>query len=111
MTSTLVDSNVLLDIATDDPVWFGWSAAALQECHRTGELVVNAMIYGEVSGAFDRIEDVDALLPPASYRREEVPWAAAFLAGQAFRRYRRRGGSRLAPLPDFFIGAHAPICG
>lgn len=101
MTATLVDSNILLDIANADPVWHQWSAAALSDCRRSGELIVNAIIYSEVSSAFDRIEDADRVVPERFYRREDVPWAAAFVAG----------GVRLAPLPDFFIGAHAAICG
>lgn len=111
MTSTLVDSNVLLDIVTLDPVWFAWSAAVLQDSMRSGELVLNAVIYCEVSGAFDRIEDTDNFLDERLYRREDMPWAAAFVAGQAFKQYRRRGGMKAAPLPDFFIGAHAAIRG
>lgn len=111
MTATLVDSNILLDIANADPVWHHWSAAALRDCRRSGELIVNAVIYSEVSSAFDRIEDADRVVPERFYRREDVPWAAAFVAGQVYRQYRRRGGVRIAPLPDFFIGAHAAICG
>ena len=111
MTATLVDSNVLLDIVNADSVWFAWSAAALRDCGRSGDLILNAVIYGEVSAAFDRIEDVDAFLEEKYYRREDVPWAAAFVAGQVYRQYRRRGGVRSAPLPDFYIGAHAALCG
>lgn len=111
MTATLVDSSVLLDIVSADPVWYTWSAAALRDCGNAGELILNAVIYAEVSGAFDRIEDVDAFLEEKYYRREDVPWAAAFVAGQIYRQYRRRGGVKSAPLPDFFIGAHAALCG
>src|SRR5918995_5938863 len=101
MTSTLVDSNVLIDIATDDPVWSSWSAEALRRASLDGELVINSIIYGEISGAFEMIEEVDAFLDGKLYRREDVPWAAAFLASRAFRVYRRRRGGKLSPLPDF----------
>lgn len=104
MTSTLVDSNVLIDIATDDPVWSSWSAESLRRASLDGELVINSIIYGEISGAFEMIEEVDAFLDGKLYRREDVPWAAAFLASRAFRVYRRRGGGKVSPLPDFYIG-------
>jgi predicted nucleic acid-binding protein len=109
--TTLVDSNILLDIVTSDPDWLVWSSTVLQDCLHSGELVLNAIVYSEVSGAFGRIEEVDAFLDEKFYRREDVPWAAAYLAGQVFRQYRRQGGTKTAPLPDFFIGAHAAICG
>ena len=78
---------------------------------RANELVINPVIFAEVSISFDRIEDVDGLLPPSVFRREEVPWEAAFLAGKSFVAYRRAGGERSSPLPDFFIGAHAAVRG
>ncbi|WP_299823619.1 type II toxin-antitoxin system VapC family toxin, partial [uncultured Jannaschia sp.] len=71
----------------------------------------NSIIYAEISIAFDQIEDLDALLPEAVFHREDLPWEAAFLAGKAFRTYRRRGGARSLPLPDFYIGAHAAVRG
>lgn len=111
MTSTLVDSNVLIDIATDDPVWSSWSAESLRRASLDGELVINSIIYGEISGAFEMIEEVDAFLDGKLYRREDVPWAAAFLASRAFRVYRRRGGGKVSPLPDFYIGGHAALLG
>lgn len=111
MTATLVDSSILIDIASADPVWTDWSAAALRDCRGSGELVINAIIYSEVSSAFEKIEDAELVVSEKHYRREDVPWAAAFIAGQAFRRYRKRGGIRTSPLPDFFIGAHAAVCG
>ena len=108
---TLVDANVLIDVATDDPRWSAWSAAALLEAGQGGRLLIDPIVYAEVSIAFDRIEDLDALLPETIFHREDLPWEAAFLAGKAFRTYRRRGGARSLPLPDFYIGAHAAIRG
>jgi predicted nucleic acid-binding protein len=105
----LVDSNVLLDIATNDPHWCGWSERALAECAGHAELVINPIIYAEVSIGFTTIEALDAALPAALYRREALPWEAAFLAGKCFLAYRRRGGRRRSTLPDFFIGAHAAV--
>ena len=109
MKPVLVDSNALLDVATDDPVWSGWSAEALEHAANQAPLIINPLIYAEVSIAFRRIEDLDTALPPDLYRRESLPWEAAFLAGKAFLQYRRRGGARLLPLPDFYIGAHAAV--
>ncbi len=108
---TLVDANILIDIATDDPIWGDWSEAQLARAGQGGRLLINPIIYAEVSIAFDRIEDVDDLLPEAVFEREDLPWEAAFLAGKAFHAYRRRGGTRTLPLPDFFIGAHAAVRG
>lgn len=111
MTTTLVDSNVLLDIATQDEKWFEWSADALAEAANEGPLVINAIIYAEVSIGFGSIEDLDDALAPEIFAREHLPFEAAFLAGKAFVAYRRRGGVRTVPLPDFYIGAHAAING
>jgi hypothetical protein len=105
----LVDSNVLLDIATSDPTWADWSTRAPAECADHTALIINAVVYAEVSIGFSTIEALDRALPPASYEREALPWEAGFLAGKAFLSYRRRGGQRIAPLPDFYIGAHAAI--
>lgn len=111
MTRVLVDSNVLLDIFTRDPTWVGWSSEALAATSETHALVINPVVYSEVSVGFERIEDLDEELPASVFRREALPWSAAFLAGKAFRQYRRRGGSRRSPLPDFYIGAHAAVGG
>jgi hypothetical protein len=107
----LVDSNVILDIATNDPVWQGWSAAALEAAANEATLVINPLIYAEVSIAFGRIEEVEEALPPQVFHRAALPYAAAFLAGKAYVQYRRRGGARRTPLPDFYIGAHAAVAG
>jgi len=109
MKSTLVDSNVLLDIATRDANWFDWSTSALESAANESPLIINAIIYAEVSIGFRRIEDLETAIPASLYRRDPLPFEAAFLAGKAFLRYRRRGGTRVRPLPDFFIGAHAAI--
>jgi predicted nucleic acid-binding protein len=111
MGTVLVDSNVLLDVATNDPVWAEWSAQALEAAADQAPLAINALIYAEVSIGFARIEDVEEALPVRLYRREPLPYEAAFLAGKAFLQYRRRGGARTAPLPDFYIGAHAAVAG
>jgi predicted nucleic acid-binding protein len=111
LAATLVDANVLLDVLTEDAAWFDWSASMIEQAAHQGPLVINLVIYAEVSIGFTRIEDLDEALPPRYYRRTELPWAAGFLAGKAFVRYRRAGGVRRAPLPDFYIGAHAAIAG
>lgn len=107
----LVDSNILLDIATNDPEWSDWSGRALAECAEYTALVINPIIYAEVSIGFSTIEALDTALPSAVYQREALPWEAGFLAGKCFLTYRRRGGPRHTPLPDFYIGAHAAIGG
>ena len=109
VVGTLVDSNVLLDIMTEDPVWQEWSITALSEAAETGPLYINPVIYSEVSIRFSTIEALEEALPHQDYRRESIPWAAAFLAGKAFLDYRRNQGTKTATLPDFFIGAHAAI--
>jgi predicted nucleic acid-binding protein len=111
MRATLVDSNVILDIVTDDPVWAEWSASALAQSLNQGIVVINPIVYAEVSIGFDRIEDLDKALPETMIRREPLPYAAAFLAGKAFMAYRRRGGAKSSPMPDFYIGAHASVAG
>lgn len=111
MPATLVDSNVILDILTEDPDWLDWSASALARQADAGSLVVNPVIYAEVAARFERIEDLEEALPVEYYRRDPLPWEAAFLAGRCFVRYRRAGGQRRSPLPDFYIGAHALVSG
>lgn len=107
----LVDSNVLLDVATLDPVWEPWSTAALAEAQEASILVINAIVYGELAAGFPTIEDLDSALPADLYRREAIPFSAAFLAGRAHRAYQVRGGTRRTPLADFYIGAHAAVAG
>lgn len=106
---TLVDSNVLLDVFTDDSAWAGWSGRALASCLDEGTVVLNPIVYAEVSVGFDRIEELDEALPATAFIREALPYSAGFLAGKAFLSYRRKGGSKSSPLPDFYIGAHAAV--
>ncbi len=111
MAATLVDSNVLLDVLTDDQDWGDWSAAMLEEAAESGALVINPIIYAEVSVRFDAIEALEEALPAGYFTRAALPWEAAFLAAKCFVRYRKRGGASVRTLPDFFIGAHAAVAG
>ena len=111
MKPTLVDSDILLDVATDDPTWADWSSRALEAAANESPLAINALIYAEVSIGFERIEQLEQAIPSNTFRREPLPYEAAFLAGKAFLKYRRRGGQRTSPLPDFYIGAHAAVSG
>lgn len=111
MTPALVDSSVLLDVITEDPKWGEWSTGVLQRFADVATLVINPLIYSEVSIRFERIEELEGALPNDLYRREPLPWEAAFLAGKAFLTYRRAGGAKRSPLPDFYIGAHAAVRG
>jgi predicted nucleic acid-binding protein len=108
---TLVDSNVLLDILTEDPVWEDWSTDALSDAAEAGPLYINPIVYSEVSIRFTTVEALEEALPPQDIRREPIPWPAAFLAGKAFLSYRRSQGTKATALPDFFIGAHAAVSG
>ena len=109
--TTLVDTNVLVDLAVRDPVWHDWSLAQLVAAGRRGSVVINQIVYSEFSFRYDRPEEVDALLPEPEFLREGLPWPAAFAAAQAFRVYRAGGGRKEKVLPDFLIGAHAVIRG
>jgi len=111
MTAVLVDASVLLDIMTEDARWFSWSAETIGRAADRSRLVINPVIHAEVSVRFSRIEELDATLPKSMFDREPIPYEAAFLAGKAFLAYRRRGGTKSLPLPDFFIGAHAAVAG
>lgn len=106
---TLVDSNVLLDILSEDPTWLGWSSDALANAAEAGPLYINPIIYSEVSIRFTTVEALEDALPSQDFRREPLPWAAAFLAGKVFLDYRRNKGTRSTALPDLFIGAHAAV--
>lgn len=108
---TLVDSNVLLDIITEDETWLEWSSSALASAADDGPLFINQIVYAEVSVRFSRIEDVEEALPASHYGRLTMSWESAFLAGKAFLDYRRNKGTRSSTLPDFFIGAHAAVAG
>jgi len=106
---TLVDSNVLLDVLTEDRSWVERSGDALARAADGGRLAINPIIYAEVSVGFAGIEELDEALPADVFARLPLPWAAGFLAGKCFARYRRGGGTRRSPLPDFYIGAHAAV--
>ncbi len=108
---TLVDSSVMLDILTADPRWTQWSSEALASARDDGNLVINPIVYAEVSVGFDKIEDLEEAVPASDFEREQLPYEAGFLAGKAFLAYRRRGGDRRFPVPDFYIGAHAAVRG
>jgi predicted nucleic acid-binding protein len=111
MNPVLVDSNVLLDVFTEDRRWLPWYSAALEKVADETQLVINPVVYGEVSIRFDRKEELDDALPASMFVREAIPYEAAFLAGKALLSHRRRAGSKASPLPDFYIGAHAAIRG
>jgi len=104
---TLVDTNVILDVITEDPKWHGWSAGALRDAAEQSVLAINAIIFAEVSMKFDRIEDADRVL--VDFERLALTYEAGFLAGKAFLAYRRRGGAKRSPMPDFYVGAHALV--
>ena len=111
MTPVLVDSNVIVDVMTGKQPWSSWSSTALESTGASGILVINPLIYAEVSVAIDTIEAIDDALPESLFMRENLPYQAAFVAGKAFIAYRKRGGVRRSPLPDFYIGAHAAVAG
>lgn len=108
---TLVDSSVLLDILTDDPEWAEWSQQAVARARDEGRLAINPIVYAEVSTGFDTIEDLDDAVPVSDFERVPLPYEAGFVAGKVFLAYRKRGGQRRSPLPDFYIGAHAAVRG
>ena len=106
----LVDSNVLLDISTNDPRWFTWSSAQLEPIINSGEAAINPIIYAELAPSFRSAAELDSsIVPPDDFHRLVLPYAAAFPAARAFAAYRRAGGVKTSPLPDFFIGAHAEV--
>ena len=110
--STLVDSNVLLDILTFDETWNAWSSNALATALDSGRVIINPIVYAEVSVGFARIEELDDALPTSQFAREPLPYPAGFLAGKVFLAYRRGGGRvKQTPMPDFYIGAHAALGG
>jgi predicted nucleic acid-binding protein len=109
LKDTIIDSSVLIDVLMRDEKWFERSSEALITAMNRSAVVINPIIYAEVSLSFKKISDLDKALPPDLYRRDELPYEAAFLAGRAFVKYRRQGGSRTTPMPDFYIGAHAEV--
>ena len=111
MSGFLFDTNVLLDIATADPVWLPWSEKQFRMAAAQGPILINPIIYAELAPAFASAADLDRWLNPAVFRRLALPYAAGWLAAQAFLKYRSSGGAKSSPLPDFYIGAHAEIEG
>jgi predicted nucleic acid-binding protein len=109
MTAILVDSNVILDVLTEDPQWCDWSAQQLADFANQGDLIINPIIFAEVSIGFNQPDELESALPETFFQREPLPYEAAFLAGKAFLSYRQQGGNRRSPLPDFYIGAHAAV--
>jgi len=107
----LVDTNVLIDVLEDDPHWVDWSVAQLRAHSKVHELAINAIVYAELSLAFERLEEVDEAVARLGLKLLEIPRPALFLAGKAFITYRKAGGTRTNVLPDFFIGAHAAVQG
>ena len=111
VSDVLVDSNILLDVLEEDAHWYEWSSTQLQKAADSCSLIINPVIYAEVSIGFQRIEELEDALPSNFFQRVPLPWEAAFLAGKCFMRYRKIGGTKRSPLPDFFIGAHAAVSG
>lgn len=106
----LVDANILLDILTSDPEWFDWSAAQMEKA-LPGGLAINPVIYAEIAAGFLQKSELEEALDWSDLKKLDLPYEAAFRAGRVFVEYRRQGGNRRSPLPDFFIGAHAEIAG
>jgi predicted nucleic acid-binding protein len=106
---TLVDTNVLLDLVTNDSIWADWSIAQLEAASLVGPLLINVVIYAELAVRYERIEELDAFIEKAGLEFISLPRAALFLAGKVFTQYRRAGGSRTGVLPDFFIGSQAAV--
>jgi len=111
VSGVIVDSNVLIDIASDSAAWYDWSADRIDELSSSTRLIINPIVYAEISITFASIDDVESFLSHSPFEREDLPFEAAFLAGKAFAAYRRRGGDRTSLLPDFLIGAHAAVRG
>lgn len=107
--SIIIDSNVIIDIITQDKFWYEWSSKQLKNLIETDILIINPIIYSEVSIGFNNIEDLEETLPHNIFVRENLPWEAAFLAGKCYLKYRKAAGVKTSPLPDFYIGAHAAV--
>jgi predicted nucleic acid-binding protein len=105
----LVDTNVLIDVLQEDPRWVTWSQSQLDAASMTDSLAINPIIHSELSMAFAKIEDLDAVIADAQVRIAQIPNEALFLAGKAFLNYRRSLGTKQSTLPDFYIGAHAAV--
>jgi predicted nucleic acid-binding protein len=111
MNGLLVDSNIILDVFLDDPVWAEWSENTLSEYSKHTSLFINPIIYSEISIGFKRIEELEAAILSGGFQMLDIPKEALFLAGKAFLNYRKNKGEKRSPLPDFYIGAHAAVSG
>jgi predicted nucleic acid-binding protein len=109
--SSMLDTNVLLDIFTADPKWLDWSTAQFRQASAEGPILINPIVYAELAAGFDSRADLDHWLRPALFKRLPLPYEAGFRASRAFLEYRRGGGTKTSPLPDFYIGAHAETAG
>ncbi|SMF04619.1 type II toxin-antitoxin system VapC family toxin [Neorhizobium sp. CSC1952] len=109
--ATLIDTNVLIDVFHTRGTYTDWSLARLEAARFEGPLLINPLIYAEMAAGYATVTELDAALAPGLFQREELPWDAAYAAGHAFLQYRRTGGDKRSPLPDFYIGAHAMVRG
>lgn len=109
MQPVLIDSNILIDIFSDNSAWGDWSRDQLTLLSSSTLLFINPIVYSEISIGFERIEELEECLAVLPLRMAEIPEAALFLAGKAFLQYRRNKGTKDSTLPDFFIGAHAAV--
>ncbi|NTU53453.1 MAG: PIN domain-containing protein [Chlorobiaceae bacterium] len=109
MNGLLVDSNIILDVFLDDPLWADWSEATLSEYASHTPLYINQIIYSEISIGFKKVEELEIAIASGGFQMLEIPKEALFLAGKAFLNYRKQKGEKRSPLPDFFIGAHAAV--
>ena len=109
MRGILVDSNIILDVFLDDPNWAEWSESKLIKFGSVSKLYINPIIYSEVSVGFKRIEELESALTHSDFQMLEIPREALFLAGKVFLKYRKNRGTKISPLPDFYIGAQAAI--
>jgi predicted nucleic acid-binding protein len=109
MNGVLIDSCVILDLLTNDPIWANWSESILEQYSQTNTLYINSIIYTEISMGFEKIEELEDAISQLGVKVIEMPREALFLTGIAFLKYRKNKGTKNAPLPDFFIGAHATV--
>lgn len=111
MSLTLVDSNIILDIVTENPQWYAWSSGSLAKFGDDGGVAINPLIYAESSAKYESIEDFEFAISLMNFQRLSLPWEAAFIAAKCHLKYKKSGGAKTSPLPDFYIGAHAAVSG
>ncbi|MDE1992038.1 MAG: type II toxin-antitoxin system VapC family toxin [Rhizobiaceae bacterium] len=109
--ATLIDTNILIDVFHRGSAFEEWSALKLEEARRAGAVIINPIIYAEMAAGYATSSSLEAAISPTAFEREDLPWDAAYAAGQAFLQYKRAGGEKRSPLPDFYIGAHAAVRG